>query len=523
VKLLAVSSPTSSPLAIVNSLHIFRSMSSYKVPKTVTDSLNYVNGERLTPSKSSHKFKVISPSTGNLLVECSASGVEDVEAAVQAAKAAFPEWSKLSGLERGNILRKASEIMKEHIDDIAALEVLHNGKPIYEAKVDILYAAETFAFYGGLAANIHGEHIPMSGGMNFAYTRREPLGVCGGIGAWNYPFQTCSWKCAPALACGNTFVYKPSPWAPLTPVVLAELLTLAGVPKGVVNIVQGERETGEALVSSKDVAKISFTGSVPTGQRIMEVCAKNGLKKVTLELGGKSPLIIFDDCNMENAVKGAMMANFLTQGEVCSNGTRVYVHKKIYNEFLDKLIQRTKNLKVGDPFKDDTTVGATITKFHMDKVLNYVETAKKEGAKVLCGGEQLTINDEKCKNGFYISPCVLTDVTDDMQIAKEEVFGAVMSVLPFDDEADVVKRANNTPYGLSAGVFTNNLAKAHRVVAQLQAGFIWINNYNVQPVEIPFGGYKMSGFGRELGAAAIDSYTQLKSVYVELGDVDTAF
>jgi aldehyde dehydrogenase family 9 protein A1 len=494
----------------------------YKVPKEIVDKLNFVNGERVTPKNASHKFKVIAPYNGQVLVECSASGPQDVDAAVQAAKAAFPEWSKLTGLERGTILHKAADLIKANLEDIARLESTHNGKPIYEARIDIFYAAETINYYASLAPTITGDHIPMNG-QNFIYTRKEPLGVCGGIGAWNYPFQTCTWKCGPALAAGNAFVYKPSPWAPLTPVVLGEILTAAGVPKGIFNVVQGERDTGEALCAHPEIAKISFTGSVPTGQRIMEVCAHRGLKRVTLELGGKSPLIIFEDADLENAIKGALNANYFTQGEVCSNASRVFVQRNLYDTFLQKVVERVKKIKPGNPLKDDTIVGATITEVHLQKILRYIESAKTEGAKIECGGERITPDDAEIKNGLYFAPTVISNLRDDMTVVKEEIFGAVMLVLPFDNEEEVIKRANDTPYGLAAGLFTNNVQKAHRVAAQLQAGYVWINNYNVQPVEAPFGGYKISGFGRELGKEALDGYLNVKSVYVELGDVETLF
>jgi aldehyde dehydrogenase family 9 protein A1 len=306
-------------------------------------------------------------------------------------------------------------------------------------------------------------------------------------------------------------------------VVLGEIFTAAGVPKGIFNVVQGERETGEALCAHAGISKISFTGSVPTGQRVMEVCAQRGLKRVTLELGGKSPLIIFDDCDLENAIKGALNANYFTQGEVCSNAARVYVHRKIYENFLEKVVARVKNIKPGNPFKEETVVGASITEVQLQKVLRYIESAKSEGAKILCGGERIKPDDEEIKDGLYFAPTVISNLRDDMTVVKEEIFGAVMCVLPFDTEEEVVKRANDTPYGLAAGLFTNNLQKAHRVAAQLQAGYVWINNYNVQPVEAPFGGYKLSGFGRELGKEALDGYLQVKSVYVELGDVETLF
>jgi len=342
--------------------------------------------------------------------------------------------------------------------------------------------------------------------------------VVGGVGAWNYPMQTLTWKVAPALACGNTFVYKPSPLTPLAAAVLGEALAEAGVPSGVYNVVQGEGQTGAFLTSHPDLDKVSFTGSVPTGTRIMEAAAK-GIKNITLELGGKSPLIIFNDADLKNAVKGALMANFLTQGEVCSNGTRIFVQRGIYQEFLADFVKQAKKMKIGNPQEEDVTVGATISEDHAKKVLGYVESAREEGATIACGGERVIVPGE-CEGGWYLSPCVLTDCHDDMKAVREEIFGSVASVLVFDTEEEAVARANDTIFGLGGGVFTKDLGRAHRVVDKLQAGTTWINTFNLAPAELPFGGYKMSGIGRENGLAAIEHYTQLKTIYVEMNDVD---
>ncbi|ETE57642.1 4-trimethylaminobutyraldehyde dehydrogenase, partial [Ophiophagus hannah] len=314
---------------------------------------------------------------------------------------------------------------------------------------------------------------------------REPLGVCVGIGAWNYPFQIACWKSAPALACGNAMVFKPSPFTPISVVLLAEIYNKAGVPKGLFNV-------------------------------IMEMAAK-GIKPVTLELGGKSPLIIFSDCVLDNAVKGALMANFLTQGEVCCNGTRVFVQQAALEAFTKEVVKQTQNIKIGDPLLQDTRMGALINKAHLEKVLSFVKQAKEQGAEVLCGGDAFVPDDPSLKNGFYMSPCVLGNCKDTMTCVKEEIFGPVMSILPFDTEEEVLERANNTRFGLAGGVFTRDIQRAHRVAAGLQAGMCFINNYNVSPVELPFGGYKMSGFGRENGKAAIEYYSQLKTIFVEMG------
>ena len=369
---------------------------------------------------------------------------------------------------------------------------------------------------------------------SWGFASREPLGVVGGVGAWNYPLQTCTWKVAPALACGNTFVYKPSPLAPLAAVVLGEVLKAAGLPDGVYNVVQGEAEAGSLLSNHADLDKLSFTGSVPTGTKIMEAGAKT-IKNVTLELGGKSPLIIFDDANLKNAVKGALMANFLTQGEVCSNGTRIFIQRGIYDKFLTEFVKQAKQMKVGDPMNEDTTVGGTICEAHAKKVLGnlvnvsivfavsdiegYVSLARSEGATVLCGGERVEVAGE-CEGGWYLSPAVVTDCRDDMRFVQEEIFGSVAACLVFDTEEEAVRRANTTTFGLAAGVFTQDLNRAHRVTGALQAGMTYINTFNLAPAELPFGGYKMSGIGRENGLAAIEHYTQYKTTYVEMNDVD---
>ncbi|KAM4629670.1 4-trimethylaminobutyraldehyde dehydrogenase A isoform 1-T2 [Polymixia lowei] len=487
----------------------------------VTDHLNYWGGSRVKPKDGKNSEPVFEPATGRVLCEMVPCGAEEVDQAIKSAHTAYLKWSKMSGMERGRIMLEAARIIRERRDNIAKLEVINNGKSITEAQVDIDVAWQCIEYYAGMASTLSGQHVQLPGG-SFAYTRREPLGVCVGIGAWNYPFQIASWKSAPALACGNAMVFKPSPFTPVTAVILAEIYKEAGVPDGLFNVVQGGAETGTLLCHHPMVAKVSFTGSVPTGKKIMEMSAK-GVKPVTLELGGKSPLIIFKDCELENAIKGALMANFLTQGQVCCNGTRVYVQREIMPQFLQEVVKRTKAIPVGDPLLDGTRMGALITKPHLEKVLGFVSQAKKEGAKVLCGGEPYTPSDPKLKGGYFMSPCVLDNCKDDMTCVKEEIFGPVMSVLPFDTEEEVLQRANNTTFGLASGVFTRDISRAHRVAENLQAGTCFINNYNVSPVEVPFGGYKMSGYGRENGQVTIEYYSQLKTVVVEMGDVDSLF
>ncbi|XP_064189759.1 4-trimethylaminobutyraldehyde dehydrogenase A isoform X2 [Anguilla rostrata] len=487
----------------------------------VKEPLNFWCGGRVKAKDVKNAEPVYEPATGRVLCQMVPCGAEEVDKAIQSAQSAFLKWRKMAGMQRARIMLEAARIIRERRDDIAKLEVINNGKSITEATVDIDIAWQSIEYYAGMAGTLAGQHVQLPGGA-FAYTRREPLGVCVGIGAWNYPFQIAAWKSAPALACGNAMVFKPSPMTPVTAVVLAEIYAEAGVPEGLFNVVQGGAETGTLLCHHPLVAKVSFTGSVPTGKKIMEMASK-GVKPVTLELGGKSPLIIFQDSDMENAVKGALMANFLSQGEVCCNGTRVFVQKEVLPKFLEEVVKRTKAIPVGDPLLEGTRMGALISKPHLERVLGFVAQAKKEGARVLCGGEPLVPADPKLQGGYFMSPCVLDNCKDDMTCVKEEIFGPVMSVLPFDTEEEVLQRANNTTFGLASGVFTRDITRAHRVAENLQAGTCFINNYNISPVEVPFGGYKMSGFGRENGQVTIEYYSQLKTVVVEMGDVDSLF
>uniref|UniRef100_A0A665VLM1 Aldehyde dehydrogenase 9 family, member A1b n=2 Tax=Echeneis naucrates TaxID=173247 RepID=A0A665VLM1_ECHNA len=487
----------------------------------ITVPLNFWAGKRRTSHEKGHKENVYEPATGRVLCHLEPCGAVDINQAVNAAKSAFGHWSKMSGMERMKIMIEAAHIIESRREEIAEMEVVNNGKSITEARLDVDSGRLCIEYYAGLASTLAGQHVQLPGG-SFAYTRREPLGVCVGIGAWNYPFQIASWKSAPALACGNSMVFKPSPVTPVTAVLLAEIYAQAGAPDGLFNVVQGSQETGSLLCHHPDVAKVSFTGSVPTGKKIMEM-ASRGVKPVTLELGGKSPLLIFQDSDLENAVRGALMANFLSQGQVCSNGTRVFVQRDILSEFVEEVVKRTQSIEIGDPLLETTRMGALVSKPHLEKVLSFVEQAKKEGASVLCGGEPFVPSDPKLKGGYYMTPCVLGDCTDEMTCVKEEIFGPVMSVLSFETEEEVLHRANNTTLGLAAGVFTRDVRRAHRVVEHLKAGSCFINNYNITPVEVPFGGFKMSGIGRENGQVTIEHYSQLKTVFVEMGDVDSLF
>ena len=478
----------------------------------------YIDGGYVEAA-SGEGFETINPATGEVICAVQAAGEADVERAVAAAQKGFRTWSAMTGAARGRILNEAVRLLRARNRELAEIEVLDSGKPIQEAEaVDVHSGADCIEYYAGLAASLHGEHIDLGG--SFAYTRREPLGVCAGIGAWNYPIQIACWKSAPALACGNAMIFKPAELTPLTAPKLAEIYTEAGLPDGVFNVVQGFGKTGQMLTTHPGIAKVSLTGEVGTGKRVMADAAGT-LKRVTLELGGKSPLIIFADADLDNAVSAAMLANFYTQGEVCSNGTRVFVEESLRGAFMDKLLARTAKMKIGDPLDPDTHVGALISEDHMHKVLGYIEAGKREGARLAIGGGRPA--DPALRRGYFVEPTVFDDCRDDMSIVREEIFGPVMSVLGFVAEDEVVARANDTEFGLAAGVFTRDLARAHRVIARLQAGTCWINNYNITPIEMPFGGYKSSGIGRENGQAAIEHYTQLKSVYVEMGDVDAPY
>ncbi len=478
----------------------------------------FIDG-RYHDATSGETFETINPATGEVLCSVQHAGPDDVDRAVRSARSGFEEWRSLGGAQRGRILNQAAALLRDRNEDLARLEVLDTGKPFQEAiVVDVLSGADAIEYYAGLAASIHGETFQLAN--SWIYTRREPLGVCAGIGAWNYPLQIACWKSAPALACGNSMVFKPAELTPLTALKLAEIYAEAGVPSGVFNVVQGDHRTGEALVAHPGVAKVSLTGEVGTGKIVMANAAAT-LKNVTLELGGKSPMIVFDDADLDNAVSAALMANFYTQGEVCSNGTRVYVHEDVHDEFIDRLVTRTSKMKLGDPMDPETHVGALISREHLDKVLSYIEAGKSAGAKLVIGGGRPS--DPALAGGYFVEPTVFDACTDDMTIVREEIFGPVMAVLTFRDEDDVIARANDTDYGLAAGVCTRDFERAHRVSARLEAGTTWINNYNVTPIEMPFGGYKQSGIGRENSLTTINHYTQVKSVYVEMGDVEAPY
>lgn len=479
---------------------------------------SWIGGQSATEGGPS--FDNRNPATGEILSRVEAASEALVERAVQSAADALPAWRARSGAERGRVLTAAAAALRARNDELARLEVLDVGKPLAEARaVDVASAADCLEYFGGLAASLQGQHVDL-GEAAFGYTRREPLGVCAGIGAWNYPLQVAAWKAGPALAAGNTMVFKPSELTPTTADQLARLFSEVGLPPGVFNVVQGAADTGRALVAHPGVAKVSLTGEVSTGRTVMASAAAT-LKHVTLELGGKSPLVVFDDADLRNAVSAAILGNFYTQGEVCSNCTRVFVHDSIHDAFVEQLRTRTEAMTIGDPMSPATDVGSLISGEHLDKVLGYIELGRAEGARLVTGGRRVT--DGALARGFFVEPTIFVDCKDDMRIAREEIFGPVMCILRFGDEDEVIRRANDTPFGLAAGVFTRDLARAHRVVARLDAGTCWINNFNITPIELPFGGNKQSGLGRENSPAALDAWTQLKSVYVELGDVDAPY
>lgn len=479
---------------------------------------HYIGGA-YKESQSGTSFDSLYPATGEVIAKIHPADDAVIEAAIAAAKDGQKVWAATPPAERGRILRKAAEILREKNHELSVLETLDTGKPLQETLIaDAASGADCLEYYGGLAATLTGEHIDLGG--SFAITKREPLGICFGIGAWNYPIQIACWKAAPALVCGNAMIFKPSEVTPLSALKLAEALTEAGLPAGVFNVIQGFGDVGAKMVSHPEIAKVSLTGSVPTGAKVAALAGEH-LKKTTLELGGKSPLIIFDDSDIENAISAAINANFYSTGQICSNGTRVFVHTAIKEQFLTRLAERTADAILGDPLDEATSIGPLVSKAQLEKVLSYMKIGQDEGARLICGGGAATV--DSLPDGYFVQPTVFADVQDGMRIAREEIFGPVLSVLDFDDEDDVIARANDTDFGLAAGVFTKDIQRAHRVIDQLQAGTCWINTYNLTPIEMPFGGYKKSGMGRENGHAAIEYYSQVKSVYVEMGGVEAAF
>jgi betaine-aldehyde dehydrogenase len=480
---------------------------------------NFIDGAYMA-NTSGEKFDVINPATGKVIYQVEVADEKIKQQAIASAQRGFATWSAMSATERSRILLKAVSLLRERNDELAKIEVFDTGKPWQEASVvDVASGADSIEFFAGLAPGIEGNQQSVDG--DFYYTRREPLGICAGIGAWNYPLQIACWKAAPALACGNAMIFKPSEETPLGALKLAEIFTEAGIPDGVFNVVQGAGEVGAWLTHHTDIAKVSFTGEVGTGKKVMAGAATT-LKDVTMELGGKSPLIIFDDADIDNAVSAAMLGNFYTQGEVCTNGTRVFVQKSVYPTFIEKLLKRTRqNIIAGDPMVPETNFGALISLKHFNLVMKYIKLGVSEGATLLHGGNAL--QPENAPDGYFIAPTIFSDCTDEMTICREEIFGPVMSVLTFDDEDEVIQRANATDFGLAAGVFTQDITRAHRVTHQMEAGICWINSFGASPAQMPVGGYKQSGVGRENGLVTLNYYTQIKAVYVGLQPLESPF
>jgi aldehyde dehydrogenase (NAD+) len=467
---------------------------------------------RWVPSESGKTFATINPSTGEEICQVAEADAADVDKAVKAARAAFEgPWRKLRASERGRLLYRLADLIEANADELARLETLDNGKPLSIAKaVDVAKTVACYRYFAGWADKVQGKTIPIDGDF-FCYTRHEPIGVVGQIIPWNYPMLMQSWKLAPALATGNTVVMKPAEQTPLSALRIGELLLEAGYPEGVVNILPGFGPTaGAALARHMDVDKVAFTGSTEVGRLIMTAAAQSNLKRVSLELGGKSPNIIFADTDLDAAVEGAHMGIFVNQGQSCCAGSRVFVEEKIYQQFVEKSVARAAKRRVGDPLDPTTDQGPQVDQSQFDRIMGYIESGRTEGATLACGGERVG------NRGYFIRPTVFADVQDDMTIAREEIFGPVMSVIAFNNVDEAIARANNTDYGLAAGVWTSDIKKAHAVANGVRAGTVWVNCYHVLDTRAPFGGFKQSGMGRELGKYALHEYTEVKTVTLKL-------
>lgn len=472
-------------------------------------------GNAWEDAASGEVFPDVNPATGEVIAEVAAGDAADIDRAVQAARSALSSssWRQMNPHKRAEILWHLADLIEANADELAALETADNGKPIFESRqVDLPSVIETFRYYAGLADKVQGETIPVKGPF-LNYTLREPVGVIGCIVPWNFPLNLASWKVAPALACGNAVILKPAEETPLTALRLGELAAEAGVPEGILNVVPGFGETaGAALVRHPGVDAISFTGSTEVGRIIMREAAES-LKKVTLELGGKSPNIVFADADVDAAVRGATTGIFYGKGEVCAAGSRVLVEDAIYDEFVDAFQNRASRMTVGDPMGPKTRLGAIVSEAQLERVLGYIKAGSEDGARLVTGGDRTDVDGR----GNFVNATVFADVDPEMRIAQEEIFGPVAAVMRFADIEDAVEKANQTIYGLAAGVWTRDIGKAHRVASEIHAGTVWVNTYSQYDAASPFGGYKQSGFGRDLGyQSAIEKYTQVKSVWVAL-------
>ena len=475
----------------------------------------FING-KTRPAESGRLFPILNPATGELLCEVHEAGDEDIHQAVTAARSAFhsSEWSRMKPSDREALLHRIADRMDERREELGWLETLSNGKVLSDGIGDVGPSSDIFRYYAGWVRKICGKTIPVDGD-DLVYTLRQPVGVCGQIVPWNYPLLMASWKIAPAIACGCTVVLKPSEWTPLTALVLAEICTEVGVPAGVVNVVPGYGAiAGEALARHMDVDKLAFTGSTATARKLLVASAESNLKKLSLELGGKSPLVVFADADLKAAARAAFHGSFGNQGEVCSASSRLLVHADVKEALLKELVALAKAMQVGDPLDPDNKMGALVSKSQLDKVLGYIDSGKAQGATLLCGGSRLEEGD--LEKGYFVAPTIFDDVTESMTIAQEEIFGPVLSVLSFQTEEEAVAIANRTAYGLVSAVFTADVQRAHRVSRNIQAGVVWINRWNGFDSAAPFGGFKQSGWGREMGEEAIELYTQTKCVWVKL-------
>ena len=471
-----------------------------------------INGE-WQDSASGKKFATINPATEEVIAQVAEAGAEDVDRAVKAARRAFDEgpWRRMNASERGRLMYKLADLIEQHKQELAELETLDNGKPIRDSlNIDLPLVIACYRYYAGWADKVQGKTIPLDGNY-FCYTRHEPVGVCAQIIPWNFPLLMQAWKWGPALSLGCTVVMKPAEQTPLTALRVAELAMEAGYPPGVINMLPGfGPSAGAPLAKHMMVDKVAFTGSTEVGHSIMKASAESNLKRVTLELGGKSPNIVFADTDLDAAAEGAHFALFFNQGQCCCAGSRLYVEEKIYDKFVGKLVDKAQKRKVGDPFDTGTQQGPQVDQDQFTKVMGFVEKGKKEGAKLLCGGKRAH------SKGYFVEPTVFEGVTEEMTIGKEEIFGPVMSVIRFKDVDEVIRRANNNMYGLAAAVWTNDIEKAHRIANEVRAGTVWVNCYDILQAAAPFGGFKMSGIGRELGEYGLQNYTEVKTVTIKL-------